>query len=107
MKKILLGCGVLVLMLGIGGAVGAYYFLWRPAKAYVVEFAKLQEIPQLNRQVRNTAPFTPPPDNALTNDAVERFVQTQQGIQVKLGQRVDELGIKYRQLTQGRADYRP
>lgn len=107
MKKILLGCGVLVLVLGTGGAVGAYYFLWRPAKAYVVEFAKLQEIPQLNRQVRNTAPFTPPPDNALTNDAVERFVQTQQGIQVKLGQRVDELGAKYQQLTQGRADYRP
>jgi len=88
MKKSLIGCLVLVIVVGIGGAVGAYYFLWRPAKAYVVEFAKLQEIPKLNRQVRNTAPFTPPADNVLTNDAVERFVQTQQGIQVKLGQRV-------------------
>jgi len=107
MKKVLLGCGILVGVVGIVGAFGAYYFLWRPAKAYVVEFAKLREIPQLNRQVKNTASFTPPADNVLTSDRVERFVQTQQAIQTKLGQRVDELGNKYRQLVHGPSNYKP
>ena len=107
MKKGLIGCLVIVVVLAIGGAVSAYYFLWRPAKAFVVEFAKLQEIPKLNQQVKKTATFTPPTGNELTNDGVERFVQTQKAIQTKLGQKVDELGTKYHNLTQGRSDYKP
>lgn len=107
MKKTLIGCLVVMVIMGIGGAIGAYYFLWRPAKATFVEFTKLQEIPKLNQQVRKTTPFTPPSDNVLTSDAVERFVQTQQTIQTTLGKRVDELDIKYREILHGRPDYKP
>lgn len=99
MNKTLVGCLAVVLLLGIGGAVGAYYFVWRPAKAYVSEFAKLKEIPQLNQQVRKKASFSPPADQVITKDAVERFVGAQTFIVTKLGQRADELHAKYRLLA--------
>jgi hypothetical protein len=95
MKKVLLGCGILVLVLGIGGAVGAYYFLWKPGKALVAEVAKLKEIQQLNQQVRNTAPFAAPVDQTLTNDRVDRFIRTQQQIQSALGQKAAAFKAKY------------
>ena len=60
MKKVLLGCGILVLVLGIGGMISAYLFVWKPAKSMVTEVAKLREIPKLNQQVQKTASFTPP-----------------------------------------------
>lgn len=89
MKKVLLGCGILVLVLGVGGAVGAYYFLWKPAKALVAEVAKLKAIQQLNQQVRNTMAFAAPVDQTLTNDRVDRFIRTQPQIQSALGQKTE------------------
>ena len=102
MKKVLLGCGVLVLLLGIGGAIGAYYFVWKPAKAAVTEFAKLKEIPQINQQVTNKAAFNAPADNVLTSDSVDRFVRTQQTIFTKLGARAEELSKKYELMDRNR-----
>lgn len=102
MKKVLLGCGILVLVLGIAGSIGAYYFLWRPAKAVAGEFAKLKEIPKLNEQVRNTATFAPPSDNVLPNQVFERFLQTQRTIQSTLGKRAEELNAKYQLMERTR-----
>lgn len=106
MKKFLIGCFAVVAVLAIAGTVGAYYFLWRPAQAYVKEFAKLKEIPQLNQQVRKTESFTPPSNGLLKTNDVDRFLRTQQAMQVKLGQRLDEFTAKYRMLSQT-ADYKP
>lgn len=100
MNKVAIGCLGAVLVFGVGGAVGAYYFLWRPAKAYVGEFAKLKEIPRLNQQVTKTAAFTPPAGNELTGEVVDRFVRTQKDIQTKMGQRLEELSAKYRTIGQ-------
>jgi len=97
--KAVIGCLVVVAVLAIGGAVGAYFFVWRPAKVYVAEFAKLKEIPQLNQQVKKTAAFNAPADNVLAASGVERFLRTQQAIQSKLGTRLDELAAKYRTLS--------
>jgi hypothetical protein len=107
MKKALIGCGILVLVLGIGGAVGAYYFLWKPAKAAVTEFAKLKEIPQINQQVANKATFNAPADNVLASDSVDRFVRTQQAIITKLGARADELSKKYELMDRARGNRTP
>jgi hypothetical protein len=102
MKKVLLGCGILVLVLGIAGSIGAYYFVWRPAKAVAGEFAKLKEIPKLNQQVRNTATFAPPSDNVLSSQIFERYLQTQRTIQTTLGKRADELNAKYQLMERSR-----
>lgn len=107
MKKVLLGCGILVGVLGIGGLVGAYFLLWKPAKSMVSEFAKLREIPNLNRQVQKTAAFTPPADNALTNESVDRFMRTQNAMITQLGARANELATKYKLIEKGRQNYTP
>ena len=96
MKKVLIGCGVLVLVLGIGGAVGAYYFVWKPAKATLAEFAKLKEVPQINQQVQKKEPFTPPPSGELTQSSVDRFIRVQNTINTRMGARANELAVKYR-----------
>ncbi len=97
MKKVLLGCGILVLVLGIAGSIGAYYFVWRPARA----------IPKLNQQVRNTAVFAAPSDNLLSSQLFERYLQTQRTIQTTLGQRADELKAKYQLLERSRGSGTP
>ena len=108
MKKFLIGCLALVVVLGIGGAIGGYYFVYRPIRAYAAEFAKLKEIPELNQQVRKTAAFIPAADNGLTSDGVERFIRAQRAIQVKLGPRLDELRAKYRTFDQSQgSEHKP
>lgn len=108
MKKFIFGCLGLVLVLGVGGAVAGYYFIYRPTKAYIMEFAKLHEIPQLNQQVRKTSAFNPPADNVLSSETVDRFLRAQQAIQAKLGTRLDALSAKYRTLDQAHGtDYKP
>ena len=44
MKKIVLGCGIVVLLLAIVGGAGMYYFVYRPAKAFVSSMAQLGEV---------------------------------------------------------------
>jgi hypothetical protein len=107
MKKFVLGCGIFVGLLGIAGVVGAYFFLWKPGKAMVNEFAKLQEIPKLERQVQKTAAFTPPADHTLTNESVDRFVRAQNAIMNQLGARANELSAKYKLMEKGRENYTP
>lgn len=107
MNKFLLGCGLLVVVVGIGAAVGAYHYLWKPAKSMVTEVTKLQEIPKLNAQVQKTAAFTPPADSTLTSDGVDRFRRTQEAIVTKMGTRANELAAKYQLMTKGRQNYTP
>jgi hypothetical protein len=103
MKKFLIGCLAVAMILGIAGAVGAYYFLWKPGAAMVAEFGKLKEVGKLNQEVRNTEAFVAPSDDLLVKGSLERFLKTQRTIESRLGQRLDELKAKYRMLQGGTA----
>jgi hypothetical protein len=107
MNKFLLGCGILVGLLGIGGMFGAYFYLWKPAKSMVTEVTKLQEIPKLNQQIRNSTSFTPPADNTLTGESVDRFVRTQNAMMDQLGARANQLSAKYELMSKNRPNYTP
>jgi hypothetical protein len=102
MKKVLLGCLGVLLLATIAGGIGAYYFIYRPAKSYVQSLSQLQEIPRLNAQVRNRASFTPPGSGELTQGVVERFVAVQTSIHGRLGARLQELDAKYKALSDAR-----
>jgi hypothetical protein len=99
MKKILIIVLVMFMLLGIGGVVLGYVFIYRPAKAYVVSLGQLQEIPKLEEQVRNRETFLPPANGELTPERITRFVQTQQVIRQRLGTRLEELDRKYKALN--------
>ena len=98
MKKFVLGClGVLVLVT-IAGGVAAYY-AYSKAKSYVSSFAQLAEVPKIEAQVKNKAAFTPPGNGELTESAVTRFVAVQKTLKDRLGARVKSLDAKYETLN--------
>jgi len=98
MKKWVFGClGLFIVVAGVG-AFAAYKFVYLPGKAYVQSFTQLRAVPDLNRKIENHEAFTPPVTNALTKPNVERFVQVQQTIQSRLGERLKELETKYQDL---------
>jgi hypothetical protein len=98
MKKLVLGClGVLVVLL-IAGAVGSY-FVYQKAKStlstYSTSVTQFQEIPKVEAQVANKSSFDPPQSGELSEDQVTRLVAVQQAIKDRLGTRAKELDAKY------------
>jgi hypothetical protein len=98
MKKLLIGCGVVLVVALIAAAV-ATYFVVNKVKSTVAEFAVLGEIPEIERGVRNTTSFSPPPAGELTAAQVETLVTVQQQIRTLLGARFTEFERKYAELS--------
>lgn len=100
MKKWVFGCLGLFIIVAAAGGYGVYRFVYLPGKAYVQSFTQLKVVPELNAKVVNKAPFTPPADNTLTAGSIDRFMQTQQTIQTRLGERLRQLEAKYEAIEQ-------
>jgi hypothetical protein len=98
MKKWVFGCLGLFIIVAVGGGYAAYRFLYLPGKAYVQSFTQLKVVPELQAQISNKAPFTPPAGDVLTTAAVERFVRAQQAVHTRLGERIKEIETKYEAL---------
>ena len=98
MKKLAIGCGIVLVLLMVGGAVAAY-FIYNKVKSTVTEFAALGEIPAIERGVRNTGTFAPPQSGELTEAQVTRYVKVQQDVRALLGARFDEFQTKYAELS--------
>jgi len=90
MKKLAIGCGVIVLLLGVATTV-TFYVLAHKARSYLQQSGVMQSIESLGKGVTNNAPFTPPASGQLTDDMVRRFVSVQDAIVEKLGPRFREL----------------
>ena len=104
MKKVLLGCaGVTVLLIAAGGTLG-YFYVYRPAKEYIASFAQLEEVPKLNAQVRNKVAFTPPAGGELSPELVNRFMKTQDALRTRMGARLEALDAKYKTFDQARGE---
>jgi hypothetical protein len=100
-KKLALGCAGVLLVTMVAGAVGMYY-VYQKARSTFSAFAEFSTIPDLERQVRNRAAFTPPGSGELTAAQVERFVAVQDRVRAELGQRFGEIEKKYRALSERR-----
>lgn len=91
MKKLAIGCGVIVLALGVGATV-VFYVAASKARSYLRESGVLESIETLGKGVNNTAPFAPPANGQLTDDMLKRFVSVHEAIVAKLGNRFKEIG---------------
>jgi len=98
MKKLALGCGAVLVVLLIAGAV-ATYFVYNKVKSTVAELSVLGEIPAIERGVRKTAAFTPPDSGELTEAQVTRYLKVQEDVRTMLGSRLDEFKTKYAELS--------
>jgi hypothetical protein len=95
MKKWVIGCGLALLIVIVIGVGAGYWFVYRPAKAYIAGFQQLGQLAELDKQVSNTSPFTAPENGELTEAVVARFVKVQEEMQAKLGAKAAELKTKY------------
>jgi hypothetical protein len=100
LKKVAIGCSAALLIFFVLAAALGYYFVYRPASAYIASMRQFAEIPEIEKNVANTAPFTAPDNNELTEDMVKRFVQVQEAMEARLGTRSADLKTKYDQLEQ-------
>jgi hypothetical protein len=99
MKKLAIGCGVVVLVLGVS-AVGVGIYVAMKVKATVTQFAALSEVPNIEREVRIKTPFMPPGTGELTASQVDRFVQIQKRVRERLGENAAKFERTYRSLAQ-------
>ena len=87
MKKLAIGCGVAVLVVGIAAAAVSYY-VYRQVAGTLTQFAELSQVPDLERTVTNRAPFSPPASEELTESQIEKLVQVQSEVRRRLGERM-------------------
>jgi hypothetical protein len=99
MKKLALGCGVVLLLTGVVAA-GVAYYVFRQVSSVVTQFAELSQVPDIERGVRKRGPFNPPPDAILTERQVEQLVQVQQEVRRRLGEHMKAFEAKYHQLAE-------
>lgn len=98
MKKLAIGCGLVVLLTGVVAA-GVVYYLYRQVSSAVTQLAEFGQVPEIERAVRNKAPFTPPVSAELTEQQVEQLIRVQQAVRARLGQHLKTFEVKYRELA--------
>ncbi|AMY09942.1 hypothetical protein LuPra_03169 [Luteitalea pratensis] len=100
MKKLVIGCGLALVLAAIAASAGFYYFVYRPARTFVSSMSQLGEVAELDAKVTNTRPFTAPADDTLTEAQVRRFVAVQESLHARMGTRATELQAKYKALDE-------
>ena len=95
MKKLAIGCLVVVVIVLVVGGILGYIFVWRPASGYIASLRQLGEVSEIDKQVVNRSPFAPPAGNELTPEMVTRFAAVQEAMQQALGPRFAEMKTKY------------
>lgn len=97
MKKVAIGCAVLLVLAGVAaGGIGYYSYL--KIKSTVAQLAELRQVSDIERGVKNTTPFVAPESHALTATQVERLVQVQTRVHDRLGASAAAIQSKYQAL---------
>ena len=92
------GClvALLVLALVIGGLV--WWFVIRPVQGVLGNLTNLSQLEELDKQIRNTAAYTPPSNGEISPDQLERLLSVERSIKTQVGERLKQLESKYQSL---------
>lgn len=97
MKKILVGC-LIVLVIGVAGLGVAAFYAYRAARpmfdSATTYFAKAKELASLGERVSNKTEYTEPANGELTTVQVDRFIAVQSRVRLQMGDRWSELQMK-------------
>jgi hypothetical protein len=83
MKKLAIGCAVLLLV-GAVGAAGASYYTYRKVSSTFAGFAELGSLPQIERSVRNQRAYRPPAVGEPSAAQVERLLEVQGAVRNRI-----------------------
>jgi hypothetical protein len=97
MKKLAIGCGVILLLIGITVAGIGYYAYWKVSSA-VAQFAELGQVPEIERGIRNRGSYSAPASGELTDDQIEKLLRVQNHLRERIGARLTEFEAKYKTL---------
>ncbi len=100
MKKLVIGCGLALVLCAIAASAGLYYFVYRPARTFLASISQVGEVAEMDARVANTAAFTAPADGRLNEAQVRRFVSVQESLHARMGTRASELQAKYKAIEQ-------
>ena len=94
------GClvALLVLALVIGGLV--WWFVIRPVQGVLGNLTNLSQLEELDKQIRNTAAYTPPSNGEISPDQLERLLSVERSIKTQVGERLKQLEGKYQSLSE-------
>jgi hypothetical protein len=84
MKKLAIGCGIVLLVVGIA-VVGIGYYGYVKVKGTVAQLAELGQFADIEKGVKNKSSFTPPASKELTAAQVDRLLQVQTRVHDKMG----------------------
>jgi len=98
MKKFAIGCGIALLLLLVVGGVAGYIAYTKYLKPMATTFSEFAQLSEIEREVKNTSPFTAPDTGELTEEVVNRFVKVQEAMQARLGGKMEQLRAKYDQI---------
>jgi hypothetical protein len=99
MKKVAIGCGIVLVVALIAAAVGAY-FVVNKVRSTVAGFSELGKVPDLERQVRNRSAFVAPSSGELTADQIATYVAVREQVRQKMGERFKQIDTKYKSLME-------
>jgi hypothetical protein len=97
MKKLAIGCAVVLLVVGAALA-GIGYYGYLKMKSAVSELAELGQVSDLEREVRIKTAFVAPSSRELTAAQVDRLVQVQARVREKLGADAAAIERNYKSL---------
>lgn len=99
MKKFAIGCGILLLLLGISAA-GVAYYVYNRISSTLTQFAELGQVPELERGIRNRSPFVPRASEELTDSQIEKLLKVQSEVRRRIGERMVTFEAKYKTLAE-------
>ncbi len=74
MKKLAIGCGIAVLVLGVA-VVGVVYYGYMKVRSTVTQFAQLGQVHDIERGVKVQTPWVVPTSGELTQAQVDKLMQ--------------------------------
>ncbi len=98
MKKLAIGCGIVVLVLGVL-AVGVGYYGYLKVRGTVQQFAELAKVPDIERQITVKTSYTPPASGELTASQVDRLMEVQKRVHDRLGENFAKFQQTYKSLA--------
>lgn len=107
MKKIAIGCLIVLAVAGVGFAVAAYYaYRWaQPMIQSTADYLdRARELSRLGDRIANKSPYVPPASGELTEAQVDRFLAVQTRVRDEMGARWDEIETKAAQLREKTED---
>ncbi len=99
MKKLAIGCGIVVLVAGVALA-GITYYGYTKVKSTYQQFAQLGQVGEIERGVRIKAAFPAPTTGELTQKQVDQLLKVLTGVHDRLGQNISAFQRNYQSLAQ-------